>query len=177
VPINVASRDFADFSVILSSATKSFNIAGTKNSFAIIENADMREAFKKRQLANNQHEVSTLGCVATEAAYRQGEAWLAELIPVLEHNVDYVMEYFAFNAPKVAVMQPEGTYLMWLDFSAYAMDDTLLGRIFHDEAKILLNAGRSFGEEGQGHARLNIAAPRANVAEACRRIVEALPKD
>lgn len=76
---NTVDDRFKEFSIVLSSATKTFNIAGTKNSFAIIENPDLRKIFAKRQLANNQHEIPAIGLITTETAFRYGADWLAEL--------------------------------------------------------------------------------------------------
>ena len=173
---NTVSPDFKDFSLILASATKTFNIAGTKNSYAVIENPSLRQKFQKRQLANNQHEISGLGFLATEAAYRYGKAWLTELKAVLEENIDFVVNYFAKEAPRLRVMKPQGTYLVWLDFSDYGLTDDQLFQLLREEAKVVLNRGSDFGQEGKGHARLNTAAPKAMIKEICRRIVEVLPK-
>ena len=173
---NTVSPDFKDFSLILASATKTFNIAGTKNSYAVIENPSLRQKFQKRQLANNQHEISGLGFLATEAAYRYGKAWLTELKVVLEENIDFVVDYFAKAAPRLRVMKPQGTYLVWLDFSDYGLTDDQLFHLLREEAKVVLNRGSDFGQEGKGHARLNTAAPKAMIKEICRRIAEVLPK-
>ena len=80
----------------------------------------MRLAFQKRQLANNQHEISGLGYLATETAYRYGEDWLTELKELIEKHIDYVVDLFG-KETKIKVMKPQGTYLIWLDFSAYAL--------------------------------------------------------
>ena len=173
---NTVSPDFKDFSLILTSATKTFNIAGTKNSYAVIENPSLRHQFKKRQLANNQHEIPGLGFLATEAAYRYGWSWLMELKEVLEKNVNFVVDYFAKEAPRLRVMKPQGTYLIWLDFSDYGLTDDQLFKLLREEAKVVLNRGSDFGQEGKGHARLNVAAPVTMVEEICSRIAEVLPK-
>ena len=173
---NTVSPDFKDFSLILASATKTFNIAGTKNSYAVIENPSLRQKFQKRQLANNQHEISGLGFLATEAAYRHGKPWLTELKAVLEENIDFVVYYFAKEAPRLRVMKPQGTYLVWLDFSAYGLTDDQLFHLLRKEAKVVLNRGSDFGQEGKGHARLNTAAPKTMIKEICRRIAEVLAK-
>ena len=173
---NTVSPDFKDFSLILASATKTFNIAGTKNSYAVIENPSLRQKFQKRQLANNQHEISGLGFLATEAAYRHGKPWLTELKAVLEENIDFVVDYFAKEAPRLRVMKPQGTYLVWLDFSDYGLTDDQLFHLLREEAKVVLNRGSDFGQEGKGHARLNTAAPKTLIKEICRRIAEVLPK-
>ena len=167
---NTVNEDFKEFSLILSSATKTFNIAGTKNSYAIIENPKLRLAFQKRQLANNQHEISGLGYLATETAYRYGEDWLAELKEVIEEHINYVVNLFG-KETKIKVMKPQGTYLIWLDFSAYDIRDEELRGLLRDEAKVILNRGLDFGEEGAIHARLNVAMPTSVLEEVCQRII------
>lgn len=172
---NTVNPDFKDFSIILSSATKTFNIAGTKNSYAIIENPKLRVTFQKRQLANNQHEISGLGYLATEAAYRYGKEWLEELKEVLENHINYVVDVFE-RETKIKVMKPQGTYLIWLDFSAYNISDEELRKLLRDEAKVILNRGLDFGEEGALHARLNVAMPKTLLEEVCQRIVKVVSK-
>ena len=167
---NTVNEDFKEFSLILSSATKTFNIAGTKNSYAIIENPKLRVAFQKRQLANNQHEISGLGYLATEAAYRSGEEWLSELKELIEKHINYVVDVFG-KETKIKVMKPQGTYLIWLDFSAYDISDEELRSLLRDEAKVILNRGLDFGEEGALHARLNVAMPTSVLEEVCQRII------
>ena len=167
---NTVNEDFKGFSLILSSATKTFNIAGTKNSYAIIENPKLRVAFQKRQLANNQHEISGLGYLATETAYRYGEDWLTELKELIEKHIDYVVKLFG-KETKIKVMKPQGTYLIWLDFSAYDISDEELRKLLRDEAKVILNRGLDFGEEGALHARLNVAMPTSVLEEVCQRIL------
>lgn len=167
---NTVNEDFKEFSLILSSATKTFNIAGTKNSYAIIENPKLRLAFQKRQLANNQHEISGLGYLATEAAYRYGEDWLTELKELIETHINYVVDVFG-KETKIKVMKPQGTYLIWLDFSAYDISDEELRKLLRDEAKVILNRGLDFGEEGALHARLNVAMPTSVLEEVCQRMI------
>ena len=167
---NTVNEDFKEFSLILSSATKTFNIAGTKNSYAIIENPKLRLAFQKCQLANNQHEISGLGYLATEAAYRYGEDWLTELKELIEKHINYVVDVFG-KETKIKVMKPQGTYLIWLDFSAYDISDEELRKLLRDEAKVILNRGLDFGEEGALHARLNVAMPTSVLEEVCQRII------
>ena len=172
---NTVNPDFKDFSIILSSATKTFNIAGTKNSYTIIESPKLRVAFQKRQLANNQHEISGLGYLATEAAYRYGKDWLEELKEVLENHINYVVDVFE-KETKIKVMKPQGTYLIWLDFSDYNISDEELRKLWRDEAKVILNRGLDFGEEGTLHARLNVAMPKTLLEQVCQRIVKAVSK-
>ena len=167
---NTIDPDFKDFALILSSATKTFNIAGTKNSYAVIENPKLRVDFQKRQLANNQHEISGLGYLATEAAYHYGKDWLGELKEVIEDHINYVVDVLS-NETKIKVMKPQGTYLIWLDFSDYDLTDDRLQELLKNEAKVILNRGLDFGEEGTLHARLNVAMPKSVLEEVCQRIV------
>ena len=172
---NTVNEDFKEFSLILSSATKTFNIAGTKNSYAIIENPKLRLTFQKRQLANNQHEISGLGYLATETAYRYGEDWLTELKELIEKHINYVVDVFG-KETKIKVMKPQGTYLIWLDFSAYDLTDEKLQELLRNEAKVILNRGLDFGEEGSLHARLNVAMPTSVLEEVCQRIIATFAK-
>ncbi|AXQ79179.1 pyridoxal phosphate-dependent aminotransferase [Streptococcus chenjunshii] len=167
--INTIDQRFKDFTLVLASATKTFNIAGTKTSYAIIENEELRRAFKKRQLGNNQHELPAVGLLATEAAFTYGKPWLEELKAVLEENITYVIAVLTENT-KIKVMKPEGTYLIWLDFSAYGLQQPEINQKLQDEGRLVLNDGFSFGPEGKTYARLNVAAPLTTVKEACRRI-------
>jgi cystathionine beta-lyase len=170
LPFNTINPSFKDFALLLSSATKSFNIAGTKCAYAVIENETLREAFLQARLANNQHEISALGLIATETAYREGADWLTELKKVLETNIDTVVSALT-EKTKISVMKSQGTYLVWLDFSAYGLSDAALYAKLHDEAKVILNQGISFGAVGSQHARFNAAAPLTQVQKAVERIV------
>ena len=175
VSFNTVDSSFKEFTLVLSSATKTFNIAGTKNSYAIIENDALRKSFQAQQLRNNQHEISALGFIATEVAYQNGKAWLEDLKEVLEENIDYTIEVLR-EQTDIGVMKPQGTYLLWLDFSAYGLSEEELHARLHDQAKVILNKGTDFGVEGKQHARLNVAAPKTLVQEIVDRIVTNFPK-
>ena len=168
---NKIAPDFKEFSVLLSSATKSFNIAGVKCAYAIIENKNLREKYLQRRLMNNQQEISSLGMLATQVANNKGAQWLSELKEVLEKNITYV-ESELHQKTKIKVMKPQGTYLIWLDFSDYKLNDKELDKKLSEEAEVILNKGASFGQAGQAHARLNAAAPFSLIEEATKRLVE-----
>ena len=172
---NTVDPSFKEFTLVLSSATKTFNIAGTKNSYAIIENEGLRKSFLAQQLRNNQHEISALGYMATEVAYQKGKDWLEDLKTVLEENIDYAVDTIR-ERTDIQVMKPQGTYLLWLDFSDYGLSEEELHARLHDQAKVILNKGTDFGVEGKQHARLNVAAPKTLVQEIVARIVTAFPK-
>ena len=175
ISLNTISDAYKDFTLVLSSATKTFNIAGTKNSFTIIENEDLRKAFKQKQLANNQHEIPTIGLITTQAALTYGQPWLEELKTVFETNIDLLTKELS-EKTNIKVMKPEGTYLVWLDFSAYDQDHNELGRLLKEEAKVVLNDGITFGSEGEKHFRFNVATPTTVVAEGVKRLVSVFGK-
>jgi cystathionine beta-lyase len=151
---------FAEFSIVLTSATKTFNLAGIKNSMIFIKNPDLKKQFVMAQEKNVQSEINTFGIVATEAAYRDSEDWLDELLDYLSGNIEWTCRYLTEQLPKVQFQKPEGTYLMWLDFSAYGLSDRELQRKLIKEAKVVLNPGINFGPAGTQHMRINLACPR-----------------
>ena len=175
VSFNTVDPSFKEFTLVLSSATKTFNIAGTKNSYAIIENEGLRKSFLAQQLRNNQQEISARGYMQTEDAYQKGKDWLEDLKTVLEENIDYAVDTIR-ERTDIQVMKPQGTYLLWLDFSDYGLSEEELHVRLHDQAKVILNKGTDFGVEGKQHARLNVAAPKTLVQEIVARIVTAFPK-
>ena len=107
--------------------------------------------------------------IATETALTYGQPWLQELKQVLAENINYLIAYFAEHAPKIKVMKPEGSYLVWIDFSAYGLSHDALQKLLRDQAKVILN-------DGTGHARFNVAAPLDHVKLAVERIAAVLPQ-
>lgn len=99
---------FKDFSITLTAATKTFNLAGIKNSMIFIENPDLRKKFVAAQEQNFQNEINIFGYVGTEAAYKNGDTWLKELLVYLKENIDLVSEFLQTELPKVKMMRPKG---------------------------------------------------------------------
>lgn len=164
---------FKDFSVVLTAATKTFNLAGIKNSMVFIKNPELKQAFEKIQKQNHQDEINTFGVIGTQAAYEDGSQWLDELLEYLQENMNYAYHFFQNELPNIKVSKPEATYLMWLDFSAYHLSDKQLEDKLIQEAKVVLNPGISYGEKGSQHMRINIACPRATLKEGLERIASA----
>ncbi|MDT2399737.1 pyridoxal phosphate-dependent aminotransferase [Enterococcus avium] len=169
-----AGDGFSDFSLQFTSMTKTFNLAGIKNSFVFVKNEKLRSQLIRKQEENFQQEINTFGLVGMEAAYETGEEWLAELLPYIQSNITYTMNFFQEQLPKVKIMKPEGTYLLWLDFSEYDLSDKELEERFVHKGKVVLNTGVSYGPSGKQHMRLNVACPRVVLEEGLNRIVRAL---
>jgi len=168
-----ANELFKGFTVTLTAATKTFNLAGIKNSMVFIPNQALRQAFVTVQKQNQQTEINTFGYVGTTVAYQTGAQWLQELLTYMEANIQLTTEFFANEMPQVKVMQPEGTYLMWLDFSNYQMTDQQLQDTLIHKGKVVLNSGISFGPAGTQHMRLNFACSKATLEEGLMRIKKA----
>jgi len=169
-----AGEDFSEFSLQFTSMTKTFNLAGIKNSVVIVKNDKLRKQLLRKQEENFQQEINTFGLVGMEAAYKTGKEWLSELLPYIQANINYTIQFFQDHLPKVKIMKPEGTYLLWLDFSAYGYtDEELENRMIH-KGKVVLNTGVSYGPSGKQHMRLNVACPQLTLEEGLKRIVIAL---
>lgn len=166
-------ESFAEFSVILTSATKTFNLAGVKLAMIFAKNRELREKIKSLQQVTRQDEVNTFGIIATQAAYDYAEDWLEELLVYLKMNVEETCAFFSESLPKVTVMQPEGTYLIWLDFSAYGLTDEELHHQLIYEAGVVLNKGATFGSNGKQHVRMNVACSNRLLKKGLIQIKEA----
>ena len=140
----------------------------------IAANPAHRAALKQAFASLHIGESNPFSITAFEAAYRHGEPWLNELLPYLQANLDYVRDYIRRYLAPIALIEPEGTYLLWLDCRALGLNDQDLGRFFIDRARLGLNAGYSFGSAGSGFMRLNIACRRAVLTEALTRLRTAL---
>ena len=109
-----------------------------------------------------------------EAAYRYGDEWLDQVHDYLQGNLDYLMDYFEKNIPKIRVIKPEGTYLVWLDCRALGMDNMPLRKFMREWRRSVFDDGFLFGPGGEGFERINIACPRAILEEGLKRIAAAV---
>ena len=117
--------------------------------------------------------VNALNYSGAMVAYEHGEQWLDEMLKYVYDNMTYVMKFFKENMPEIKAIRPQGTYLMWLDFTRVFKTSEELDEFLIKKAKVGLNSGASFGEEGEGYARLNAACPRSVIEEALNRILKA----
>lgn len=161
-------------SVTFMAASKTFNIAGLNFSF-IVAPCKRRRALIEAEI-NRLHirRNNLFGVLATEAAYSEGDAWLDTLLMYLEANADTFVDFVNNRLPGVKAVKPEGTYLAWLDFSEYFADGNALDEFLVHKARVGLNSGRTFGRQGEGFARLNLATQRGILLEALTRIEQAL---
>ena len=159
----VVAEGYTDNIIVCTAPSKSFNLAGLQLSHIFISNDNMRKAFEKELMRIPYDESGTLALVAGRAAYEKGAQWMDELKEYLLGNLDFLREFLQMNLPRVRLIEPEGTYLVWLDFSAYDMTTEELEQKMHFEAKVWTDEGVMFGEEGAMFERVNIACPRATL--------------
>jgi len=173
-PFAKISETFAQNSIICTAPSKTFNLAGLLTSSIIIPNGELRGRFEDILLANGLFGMNTFGGVALQAAYDHGEEWLKQMLEYVEGNLAYLNSYVTDNIPQVKVIQPEGTYLVWLDFRKLNLEKMELKQLMYDQAKVYLDEGFIFGPEGEGFERINIACPRKILVEALERIRKAI---
>lgn len=164
---------FEDICAICTAPTKTFNLAGLHNANIYIPDDGVRKAYVEELDRQGYSQSNVMGIVACQAAYGYGEQWLEELKSYLEENIAFVRQYVAANLPKVRFYEPEGTYLLWLDFSAYGLTDHELKEKIERDAGVWLDGGYVFGEGGSGFQRINAACPRSTLNEALTRIYKA----
>lgn len=155
---------------ICTSPSKTFNLAGLHNANTYIYDDNVRAKFKEVQNKKGYSQSNIMGIVACEAAYRYGEDWHREFIAYLEGNLDFVRDFIKENIPKIRLVEPEGTYLIWLDCSKIGLSDSKLNEKIVNEAKLWLDAGNIFGKCGEQFERINIACPRSVLKEAMERL-------
>lgn len=165
-------QDYLDNIIVCTSPSKTFNLAGLQTSNIFIPNQNVRNKFMKEVWATGYSNINALGLVACKSAYEHGDKWLKELIEYLKGNVKLVEEYFRENLPNIKVTHPEGTYLLWIDFSGTNLIDEEVTNKLTYEAKLWLNSGIKYGKSGKGFQRLNIALPRSELQHALEKIKE-----
>ena len=174
VPYATVAEELAQSSIICTSPSKTFNLAGLLVSDIIIPNKKIRSDFKKK-MAPYYLWPGNFAAVAQIAAYNESEDWLEELLTYLRANALYVKEFIQKRMPEVKYCVPQATYLSWLDFRAWNLSPEKLWEFMLYEAHVAPDNGKVFGPngEGDGFMRLNFACPRVQLSEALNRIADA----
>lgn len=168
------SEEFADMSVICTSPSKTFNLAGLQLSNIFIKNEQMRRKFIKEFHRTGYNEPNVMGVVSAQAAYEKGEAWLEELLEYLKGNIVLAKRIIDSSGTKLKMIEPEGTYLLWVDCRNLGMDSKKLDRFIIDKASLWLDGGTMFGEEGEGFQRINAACPSKLLEKGLTRLAEVI---
>jgi len=174
VPIASLAPEVARKTITLMAPSKTYNIAGLKCSFAVIQDEALRERYCAAH-AGLISGVNLFGYAAALAAYSEGQEWLLDVLAYLERNRDLLMNYVAKELPGIEMVVPEGTYLAWLDCRAAEIQGEPAA-FFLEAARVALNEGKWFGPGGEGHVRLNFACTRSVLEEALERVKRALQR-
>ncbi|MDR1641175.1 MAG: pyridoxal phosphate-dependent aminotransferase [Clostridiales bacterium] len=165
-----SSLPFNDNLVLCTAPSKTFNLAGLHNANIFIPDKTLRQMYEDESNLTGISQLCLMGLDACEAAYLHGGPWLEDLLAYLKGNIDLVRSFLKEKLPKVKLIEPQGTYLLWLDFRELANSEEELERILVEKAKLWLDIGGMFGPEGKGFARMNVASPRSVIKEALERL-------
>ncbi len=165
---------FAAFTITATAPSKTFNIAGLQVSNVFIADADLRESFRHAYNASGYSQLNAAGIIAAEAAYRDGETWYEAVKVYIQENIAYMRSFIQTRLPQLRMIEPEGTYLVWVDFRGLGMDNDALEDLIVNKAGLWLDSGAIFGGVGEGFQRFNVACPRATLTKALERLEGAL---
>ena len=159
--------------VTFMSPSKAFNMPGLTASHALVFNPELREKFHRFLESCEFNLGHVFAFLAVEAAYSHGTEWLDQCLSYIQGNIDYVDEFTQKHTPKIKVIRPQASYLVWLDCREMGLSQKALNDFFVDKAHLALNDGVSFGAEGAGFMRLNIASPRSVLEKAMKQLADA----
>lgn len=167
-------ESFQNISITCTSPAKTFNLAGLQVSNIFIPDSRLRGKFKLEIAAAGYSQLNTLGLTACEAAYRDGTEWYQELMIYLNDNISFLRSYLKSELPQIKMIEPEGTYLIWLDFRGLGLSETELETLVVKNANLWLDSGAIFGKTGEGFERINIACPRKVLKTALEQLKNAV---
>ena len=176
VPFAICCDKAKDLCITFMAASKTFNIAGLKSSYHVIPNEEIRKQyheFLRKSELDTAHVFAT-GPVAT--AYNEGEGWLEQMLEYVEANIDFMEQYLKDNMPKMGMIRPQASFLVFLDARGLGLPHDELVEFFVREAKVGMNDGAMFGEEGSGYMRMNLGCPRSVLEKALNQIKAAYDK-
>jgi len=165
--------EYADITITCTAPSKTFNLPGLQISNIFISNENLRRLFIKELRKTGYSQPNLMGMVAFRAAYEKGAEWLDQLIRYLAGNLKLTRDFISAEMPEIQLVEPEGTYLVWLDFSKFGLSDREIEKILVSKAKLWLSSGPAFGAGGQGFQRFNIACPRSVLQQGLNRLKEA----
>ena len=166
--------EYKNFSIVLTAASKTFNLAALQTSAAIITDEKLRNQFEKVKMSHSISDPTILGFIATTVAYTKGDEWVDQLLDYIKGNMDYLDHFLKTECPGVSLIDPQGLYLAWVDLRTLGMSNEELEDFMLHKAHLWLDEGYVFGEEGSGFERFNLACPRSTLEKACLQLKKAL---
>ena len=172
--VRLSALDGAEKHILLTSATKSFNLAGLRQSSVIAPDGKIRETIRRTMARAHADAPNIFGSIAQTAAYTYGDEWMDAVVEYVGENRDCAVDFLRANLPEIACRPQEGTYLMWLDMNGLGMDHEAVKRMLVDDARVALNDGLFFGPQGKGWFRMNLATQRRNVIQTLENLHHAI---
>ena len=169
-PFASLSERFLQNSVTCVSPSKAFNLAGLQIANIIAADEEVRRRIDRAININEVCDVNPFGVIATMAAYNEGGEWLDALRKYLRGNYEYLCRFFKERLPQYPVLPLEGTYLVWIDCSASGINSDAVALRLQEQQHLMVNSGTMYGPGGEGFIRLNIACPRALLADGLERM-------
>ena len=173
-PTASLSEEIRKNTITCTSVTKTFNLPGVQVATCILPSVKMKEEYELTLAKFETKRNNAFSIVANQVAMNEGKEWFEQETEYIEENIKYAMEYISKNIPQIKYTIPQGTYLLWLDCRELNLTQEELVSFFVNEAKLALNDGSTFGEEGIGYMRMNLACPRATLKKALDQLKEAL---
>ena len=173
-PFATVSEAAAQNSLTFMAPSKAFNMPGLASSYVIIENEELLRRFRTYMEASEFCEGHLFAYLSVAAAYSHGTEWLDQVIAYIKGNVDFTENYLREHIPAVKMIRPQASYLIFLDCRELGLNQESLNRLFVERAHLALNDGTTFGKEGEGFMRLNVACPRATLEQALKQLERAV---
>lgn len=174
IPLASLSDEVANRTITFMSPSKTFNLAGLQASYVITPDEEAKKQLDNHLVKQGHNHLNTMGITAIEAAYQHGEQWLDDLCTVLDEHKKYVTAMLEEKTDLLTVIRSEGTYLLWIDCSKLQLNSKELKAFMNESAKVGLNAGIDYGDEGEMFMRMNIACPREILEEGVNRLITAV---
>lgn len=168
---NVAASKSPETVITVTSASKAWNLPGLKCGQIVLTNPDDSARWASYYTPDKVG-VGTFGLIANAAAYEGGRQWLKDVMVILSENRELLGQLIESYLPDVGYVEPDATYLAWLDFSRHDLEDPAAFLV--ENAGVALTGGSPFGAGGGGHARLNFATYPHILSEVIERIAGAL---
>jgi len=173
IPVASLSKEISMLTITTVAPSKTFNLSGLSTASVIIENDSLRRKFNAQVDHLHIGGGNIFGNIASEEAYLHGDTYVDELMDYLIENLDILEKYVAEYLPKMKVIRPESTFLVWLDCREMGMNDEDLNKFFLHKAKVGFDPGVMFGPGGEGYMSMNIGCPRATLMQGLGQIRDA----
>lgn len=169
-----AKGGFEQITVTATAPSKTFNLAGLQVSNLVIKNNQLRQKFQAALDASGYSQLNAVGLIACKTAYQSGEEWYEAVKKYIQSNIEFMMSYLKENIPRIKMIYPEATYLVWVDCSGLGLTDEELEDLVVKKANLWLDSGCIFGDVGRGFQRFNVACPRKILKQALEQLKEAV---